>query len=228
MLFPKKQGWARVAAGFAAVLGLAALARGEGGFASPGRGATLAADSTVEVVWGGPCAGRSGASETELVLSLDGGLTFPVRVSSEMGACARSFRWQVPALASAHARLALRAGAGEGSESERLELVSDEFAIVVGEADDTEVLIQGARELWTAQAVSGAGDEELPSESMADGVPERLVAPDFGTDISDPNPQGAGARPTSASTPARSTPLGVPNLSRPVAARGTRPTPLRL
>ncbi|MGZ6972212.1 MAG: hypothetical protein ACXVID_11145, partial [Thermoanaerobaculia bacterium] len=165
---------------------------------------------------------------TELVLSLDGGLTFPVRVSSEMGACARSFRWQVPALETGHARLALRAGEGEASESERLVLVSDEFAIVVGDADDAEILIQGSRELWTEQAVSGAGDEELPSESMADGVPERLVAPDLGTDISDPNPQGAGARPASASTPARSTPLAVRTISRPLAARGTRPIPLRL
>lgn len=219
---------ARSAAAFAAAFGLTALARGEGRFGVPNRGATLAADATVEVVWTDPCTARLGTSETELVLSLDGGLTFPVRVSSEMGACAKSFRWQVPALETTHARLALRAGSGEGSDNERLELVSEEFAIVVGEADDAAVLIQGARELWTAQAVSGAGDEELPAESMADGAPERLVAPHFWTEISDPDPQGAGAPPASGSSVARPTPLTVSNLSRPIAARGTRPTPLRL
>ncbi len=170
----------------------------------------------------------TGPVETELVLSLDGGLTFPVRISPEMGACAKSFRWQVPALETAHARLALRTGAGEGSESERLEIVSEEFAIVVGEADDAEELIQGAREWWTPQAVSGAGAEDLPSESMAGGTTERLVAPEFWTDISDPNPQGAAAPAASASKLAKSTPLSVSNLSRPFAGRGARPTPLRL
>ena len=212
----------------AAALGLATVARGEGSFVGPDRGATLAADSTVEVVWSAPCAGPDGASETELVLSLDGGLTFPVRISSEMGACAKSFRWQVPALETAHARLALRAGAGEGSESERLELVSEEFAIVVGEADDAEVLIQGARELWTAQAVSGAGDEELPSESMAGGASERLVAPDFWTEISNPDPQGTSVPVDSGSNLVKTAPLSVATSVRPPAVRATRPTPLRL
>jgi hypothetical protein len=219
---------ARPAVLFAAALGVASFAQGEGAFAGPGRGATLAADSMVEVVWSGPCAGRDGASETELVLSLDGGLTFPVRISPEMGACAKSFRWQVPALETAHARLALRSGTGEASASERLELVSEEFAIVVGEANDAEDLIQGAREWWTAQAVSGDGAEELPSESMAGGNPERLVAPDFWTDICDPNPQGASAPAVSASRLTKSTHFSVSNRPRPLDARGTRPTPLRL
>jgi hypothetical protein len=219
---------ARSAAAFAAVFGLAALARGEGRFGTPNRGATLAADSTVEVVWSDPCATRAGASETELILSLDGGLTFPVRVSSEMGACAKSFRWRVPALETARARLALRSGSGEGSDTERLELVSEEFAIVVGEADDAEVLIQGARELWTAQAVSGAGDEEPPSESMAGGLSERLVAPGGWTEISDPDPRGASLPACVGSSPAESTSRSVSTVSRPIVARGARPTPLRL
>ncbi len=181
-----------------------------------------------EVVWSAPCANRAGTSETELVLSLDGGLTFPVRVSSEMGACAKSFRWQIPALETAHARLALRAGEGEGSDTERLELVSDEFAIVVGEAGDTEVLIQGARELWTAQAVSGAGDEELPSESMAGGAPERLVAHVAWTEISDPGPQGATAPPASGSSVEKAACLSVPAAAPAPAGGARRPTPLRL
>jgi hypothetical protein len=228
MSFPGNRLAARIAALFTAVLGLAAAMGAEEGFFSPARGTTLAAASTLEVVWSAPCADRSGTSETELVLSLDGGLTFPVRVSSEMGACAKSFRWQVPALETAHARLALRAGAGEGSESERLELVSEEFAIVVGEADDAEVLIQGARELWTAQAVSGAGDEELPFESMAGGTSERLVSPEFWTEISNPDRQGATAPPASGSSLAKTAPLSVPTAARLPAGRGTRPTPLRL
>jgi len=226
--FSVKQVRARPAVFLAAALGLATVARGEGAFVGPGSGATLTADSTVEVVWSRPCAEPDGASETELVLSLDGGLTFPVRISPEMGACAKSFRWQVPALETAHARLALRTGTGEESESERLELVSDEFSIVVGEADDAEDLIQGAREWWTPQAVSGAGAEDLPSESMAGGTTERLVAPDFWTDISDPNPQGAAVPAVSASRLAKLTPLCVSDLSRPFAGRGARPTPLRL
>ena len=228
MFFPRNRPSARIAALIAAALGLAAVVRAEEGFQSPARGTTLAAASTLEVVWAAPCADRAGTSETELVLSLDGGLTFPVRVSSEMGACAKSFRWQVPALETAHARLALRAGNGEESESERLELVSEEFAIVVAEADEAEVLIQGAREMWTAQAVSGAGEEDLPSESMAGGAPERLVAPDVWTEISNPDPQGTSVPSDSGSSLAKTAPLSVATAARPPAGRATRPTPLRL
>lgn len=192
-----------------------------------GPGASLVAGSTVEVSWAVPCPDLAGSRETELILSLNGGVTFPIRVTPEMAACATSFRWQVPALRTAHARLALRAGTGEGSESERLDFISEEFAILAGEAPDSEDLVRVSGEWWTRQALKAAGAEDLPLKSMT-GAEQHLVVPDFCPDISEPNPRGAAAPEASAAAPpnggARSSSISsLRRLSRPI-----RPTALRL
>ncbi len=208
-------------------LGLAAALRAEGRFTSPGRGETLETGESVEVRWSAPCPDAAGASESELMLSLDGGLTFPIRITAEMTACAKGFRWQIPALATAHARLALRAGTGEGSETERLDLVSDEFSIIADEEDGTEDLVRGPREWWTRQALDGDGAEDLPLESMAGGA-ESIGSPDSSVDATDPVPLGVGlARPGTTALPVaagRPRPLRIAA----AAARFSPPTPLRL
>lgn len=208
-------------------LGLASGARAQVGFLSPARSEAVGAGATVEVRWGGPCRQSEEANEGELVLSVDGGLTFPIRVTPEMSLCASGFRWRVPALPTAHARLALRTGSGETSGNERLEFVSEEFSIAAAGDEASAGLLPGAREWWTPQALEGEGTEDVPLESMA-GSPEEIVAPAVCTDISEPTPPGVTAPDLSA------TPLSDQvRTARTVSARrsspgSVAPLPLRL
>ena len=214
----------------AAVLGglfLAASASAEGDFTNPRRGETLAAGETVEVRWSGACDDARDRSESELLLSLDGGLTFPVRLTPEMSMCARGFRWEVPALETAHARLALRTGSGEESENERLEVVSDEFQIVAVEDGDDADLFPGARELWTRQALDGDGAEDLPFESFG-RASESLVIPAASPDINEPTPSSLATPGLSSTASARDLRREPAATAPPDAKRSIVPLPLRL
>ena len=73
-------------------------------------------------------AASPGVEERELVLSLDGGRTFPLRLTAAIGPGNGSASWRVPALPTEHAVLALREG-GYGIEEE-IVITSSEFAIV--------------------------------------------------------------------------------------------------
>ena len=83
--------------------------------------ALLRAGEQVEVRWSGLSAD---VREVELELSLDGGRW--VRISPELEAAEGRFRWQVPAVASARARVRLRAG---GERFEQVVGVSAEVRI---------------------------------------------------------------------------------------------------
>jgi hypothetical protein len=74
--------------------------------------AVVTAGQSVELRWS---LLPADAEELEIVLSLDGGRTYPVRVSPELDAREGGYRWRVPDLPAAHARLMLRMG-GEGGE----------------------------------------------------------------------------------------------------------------
>lgn len=65
----------------------------------------------------------------ELLLSIDGGRSFPVRLTRDLTPQTSALFWRVPALPTRHARLALRAGDCEEPAEERVILVSSEFAI---------------------------------------------------------------------------------------------------
>jgi hypothetical protein len=67
----------------------------------------LRAGETVELRWG---ALPDGVREFEVMLSLDGGRTWPLRVSAELDRSERCLRWRVPEVATQHARLMLRCG----------------------------------------------------------------------------------------------------------------------
>jgi hypothetical protein len=69
-----------------------------------------------------------GVEETEILLSLDGGATFPLRVTRERAAGTYALFWRVPSLPTARARLALRVGDEE--KGEVIRDVSPEFAIL--------------------------------------------------------------------------------------------------
>jgi hypothetical protein len=76
-------------------------------------GPEVAAGQVVELSWGELPAG---IDELEILLSLDDGRSFPIRVTPELDAHERSFRWRVPNLPAGRARLRMRLG------SERAEI----------------------------------------------------------------------------------------------------------
>lgn len=225
MLFPHRPTLGRLCAALAVLLGLAAAAAADERFEVPAPGSVVVSGAAVEVRWS-PSSDRRQAREQELVLSLDGGLTFPIRVSPEMPARSTGFRWIVPGLSSVHARLAVRSGSGEGNEDETLEGISGEFTIVSAAAGSGE-LVRGATEWWTRQALLGVSAEDLLAEAMR-GPAEQLVVPGFVLDISEPNPPAApgqglsGKRLAVTANASRPTASGIP------AARPAAPLPLRL
>jgi hypothetical protein len=93
---------------------------------SPQAGATLTAGSTVELAWA-PLADLGDAEEWEAFLSLDGGRTYPIRITPHLDLDLRRVQWRVPAVATESARLLLRVG-DESRETE-IEL-PHRFAIV--------------------------------------------------------------------------------------------------
>lgn len=79
---------------------------------APQEGATLAAGSTAELEWApGPDFARFPAvEEWEAFLSLDGGATYPVRITPHLDQDLRRVRFQVPPIPTPDARILLRFG----------------------------------------------------------------------------------------------------------------------
>ncbi len=79
---------------------------------APRAGATLAAGSTAELEWapGASFAGLPRVEEWEAFLSLDGGATYPVRITPHLDQDLRSVRFQVPPIPTPDARVLLRFG----------------------------------------------------------------------------------------------------------------------
>ena len=98
--------------------------------------------------------------EMEVLLSLDGGKTFSLRVTREMSAGTHELRWRVPNLPTAKARLALRVG---GEEGEVIRDVSGEFTIL-GAATEPLEEVRPFRGEWRA----GEALEEMPSRTPID------------------------------------------------------------
>ena len=179
---------------------VASSARGEERFLSPDAGETLAAGSAVEVRWSSVCSSETerdserDADEAELVLSYDGGLTFPIRVSPEISPCASHFSWRVPSIPSSRARLALRVGREERGETEKIELLSEPFAILPDPDGQPERLYARSSEWWTPQAPDLLTAEDFLEETLA-GVPDRLASPVSTPDAGEPPPAPAMGRP---------------------------------
>src|SRR5262245_14193655 len=85
-------------------------------FTAPALGERLEPGSLVEVSWSLDRIGREDV-EMELILSLDGGATFPIRVTAALDLATRRVIWRVPYLPTREARLAIRTGS-EGEPSE--------------------------------------------------------------------------------------------------------------
>jgi hypothetical protein len=94
------------------VLAVAALLAGSRPARASGASLVLAgtefrAGESVEVSWTGL---PPECEELEILLSVDGGRTWPLRVSAELEPREGGFRWRVPNLAAGRARLRLRYG----------------------------------------------------------------------------------------------------------------------
>jgi hypothetical protein len=108
---------ALLAAGLTAVPASAARAEDATGariplrLLSPSSGTVLAAGTSATLEWI-PLAGlgRQDWEEWEAFLSLDGGATYPVRITPHLDRDLRRVTWKVPSLPSANARLLLRVG----------------------------------------------------------------------------------------------------------------------
>lgn len=150
--------------GGAKVLGLAGglllasalVAAAPGGFDRPSPLERLEPGATVVASWTLDARAVIGRDEAELVLSFDGGLTYPVRLTGRILPDARSTTWRVPALPTEHARIALRAGLDERAETEELLFVSEAFAIASPGKLPHEDLFAVNDEWRTREALEGA------------------------------------------------------------------------
>jgi hypothetical protein len=99
--------------------------------AAPGAGQSLAAGASITLRF----TAEQDVDEMEILLSLDGGRTFPLRVSREMPERSRELLWRVPNFPTTQARLALRTGDANG---ETIRDVSPEFTILASPAEPLE------------------------------------------------------------------------------------------
>jgi hypothetical protein len=131
--------------------------------AFPAPAARLEAGATATVEWtlAAPAPNRD---EMELLLSLDGGRTFPIRLTGRIPIGASSASWRVPALVSETARLALRAGRDEAEESEELLAISEPFAISAPREPPVDELFRVGREWRTREALEGLPARDAPGE----------------------------------------------------------------
>ena len=155
---------------------LAGAALAAGRFAAPGAGGPLEPGATVPVAWDLPGWHGREFGEMELVLSLDGGLTFPVRVTRDLDPATRALSFRVPALPASHARLALRAGDGQEPDAEEILLVSDEFVIGADPASPLEstAFVRGE---WRTREALESGAAAAPPDPRTFGAPGPVLLP---------------------------------------------------
>jgi len=153
----------------------------------PAAGDVAASGVLHEARWSAPCGADTDADEMELLLSLDGGHTFPIRLTAELAPCTTHFRWRVPNVSTERARLAVRQGREGRAEAEEIAILSPEFRITAFGPDDSQQ-IQGPTEVWTEQALREIGAENRLPGSFRRST-ERLEAAGTEEDLDVPSPE---------------------------------------
>jgi len=197
----------------------------ESRFLAPASGDVLASGVLHEIRWTSLCNQYPDADELELLLSVDGGRSFSIRLTAELPVCASSFRWRIPALSSSEARLAVRVGREYRAGSEEIAFVSPPFRITSFASENEPELASGSSERWTEQALSEIGAEDLLGGALH-GSSERLESSSADDDLDETAP---GALPALAGAARRVTvPLDSPRGSvTPLRSRRSIPLPLR-
>lgn len=125
---------------------------------TPRAGVALAAGSTAEIEWA-PVAGFAGlpkSEEWEAFLSVDGGATYPMRITPHLDSDLRRFHFQVPPVPTANARILLRFG---DERRETAVELPEQFAIQAAPAGVLEETFQGSRMAFAL------GEPALPGHS---------------------------------------------------------------
>jgi hypothetical protein len=136
-----------------------------GALSAPAAGSTLQGGQLVEIRWSGiPVAAR----EVELLLSVDGGRTFPLRLTEELAPRSGSFFWRVPSLLSDEACLALRIGI-DGKET--LTVRGATFRLRPDPTPGKAVVRWKSGEIWL-----GTDEESEETEGLTPLPPDGLCA----------------------------------------------------
>lgn len=193
--------------------------------ASPGRveapAAELFAGSEVDVSW---CAVPREAREMELFLSLDGGVSYPLRLTPQLAPGVERLRWRVPNLPTAAARLRLRVGIPGLGEVDAEP--SPVFRIIAqGVAPPAPVVLRGG-ELWIGRGSTDA--QPRATASLGDAGHEMSAAACLSMPGQAPRVSDSSLAPNAAEPRRRERRLGLETgARRPPKPGETTPLPLR-
>jgi len=141
-------------------------------FTQPEPGATLHGGELIEIRWSGV---PPETGEVELLLSVDGGRHFSLRLTEDLDADSRSFRWRVPNLIADGATLELRMGI-KGREIESTP--GPLFSLRPRPSPLMALLQWKSEEIWVDSDEQGGRvreKESLPAPGLS-AQPEQLTA----------------------------------------------------
>jgi hypothetical protein len=149
-------------------------------FSQPAEGSSLPEGATILIRWSGVPAD---AEEIELLLSVDGGRHFSLRLTDELDSSSGSFLWRVPGLSTDAASLALRMGV-HGQEV--MSAPGPLFRLSRGPSTPGVLLRWKAGEFWVDSR--GCDETVLRSTRSPSGLsthPERMTSVRDGCDAID-------------------------------------------
>jgi hypothetical protein len=156
-------------------------------FSQPAQGFSLHEGDVIEIRWSGV---PKDAKEIELLLSVDGGRQFSLRLTDELDSSSRSFLWRVPGLSTDTASLAIRMGA-DGEEV--LSASGPLFRLSRGPSTPGVLLRWKAGEIWVDSDDTGeTGRRSAGSPSGLSTLPERILSVPHGCDAADIPRSNAG------------------------------------
>ena len=169
-----------------------------------GPGAEVRAGQVVELWWGDLPAG---VEEMEILLSLDDGQHYSIRVSPELDAHERRYRWRVPNLPAARARLRMRIGTARAEiETEP----TSPFRISAASEPSPPQSLFHEGTFWTGLEAPGSGavdpDVFSPVSRLDAAAPGTAVAEAPSRDAVEPFAQECGANGRVEPTPSNSLP----------------------
>lgn len=156
----------------------------------------------MEVSWTDDSVESSRFEELELLLSVDGGRTFPIRVTRDLPVGTDRVLWRVPFLRSRSARLAVRFGESGDPDSEGVRFTSDEFAIEFATGGGLETLYPVAGELRLLEALEDKPRPDLFGRTLARAAEDRISKAPFTAPLAPPRASAMDG-PACATTKAR-------------------------